>query len=129
VGNVLATELLIVTNEFLDITCPKKFACLCGVVPFDHSSGTSIKQRTHVSKMANIKMKTLLHMCAISTTCHDSELREYYKRRVNEGYPKMSAINAIRNKLIHRVFACVRENRPYQVPEIYKRFEPAPYAV
>jgi transposase len=26
----------------------------------------------------------------------------------------MNVINAVRNKLIHRVFACVRDNRKYE---------------
>ncbi|MEP2771606.1 MAG: IS110 family transposase, partial [Fulvivirga sp.] len=33
------------------------------------------------------------------------------------GKNKMSVLNAIRNKLIHRVFACVRDGRKYD--EIY----------
>lgn len=44
----------------------------------------------------------------------DGDIREYYLRKVNEGKNKMSIINAVRNKLIHRVFACVRENRVFQ---------------
>lgn len=35
IGPVIATEILIVTNEFKDITEPKKPACHAGVVPFD----------------------------------------------------------------------------------------------
>ncbi|HEX9827742.1 MAG TPA: IS110 family transposase, partial [Flavobacteriaceae bacterium] len=31
-----------------------------------------------------------------------------------EGKNKMSVINAIRNKLVLRIFACVNNNRPYQ---------------
>jgi len=31
-----------------------------------------------------------------------------------EGKAKMNVINAERNKLIHRVFACVRDNRKYE---------------
>ena len=39
VGPVIATEILIVTNEFKNINDPKKFACHAGVVPFTYSSG------------------------------------------------------------------------------------------
>ncbi|MCF6352283.1 MAG: hypothetical protein L3J06_04660, partial [Cyclobacteriaceae bacterium] len=41
------------------------------------------------------------------------DLKAYYERKVSEGKNKMSVINAIRNKLIHRVFTCVNENRKY----------------
>ncbi|MFH6981837.1 IS110 family transposase, partial [Marinoscillum luteum] len=37
---------------------------------------------------------------------------------VDEGKNKMAVINAVRNKIIHRVFACVRKNQKYE--ENYK---------
>jgi transposase len=39
------------------------------------------------------------------------ERREYYLRKVAEGHPKMSVLNAVKNKLIGRIFACVKEDR------------------
>lgn len=39
IGPAIATEILIVTNEFKSINDPKKFACHAGVVPFNYSSG------------------------------------------------------------------------------------------
>ncbi|MEM6844869.1 MAG: IS110 family transposase [Bacteroidota bacterium] len=59
---VVFYEMVIATNEFKLFSCPKKFACYSGVVPFDHSSGTSIRGGTWVSHLANKKMKKLLHM-------------------------------------------------------------------
>lgn len=38
IGKVTATEIIITTNEFKDITDPSKFACYAGVAPFEHSS-------------------------------------------------------------------------------------------
>jgi len=39
----------------------------------------------------------------------DTELREYYIRRQADGKSKMAIINLIRNKLIARVFAVVKQ--------------------
>ncbi len=41
------------------------------------------------------------------------ELQEYYQRKVAEGKNKMLVINALRNKLIHRVYAVVRQGKKY----------------
>jgi transposase len=114
IGMVTATQIIITTNEFKDITEPKKFACYSGVAPFEHSSGTSIRGKTRVSRMANKTVKSLLHMAAIASIRIEGEMRQYFERKVKEGKNKMSVINAIRNKLILRVFACVRENRKYE---------------
>jgi len=114
IGKVTATEIIITTNEFKDITDPSKFACYAGVAPFEHSSGTSLKGKPRVSHKANKSIKSLLHMAALVSINYNSDLKAYYQRKVEQKKNKMSVINAIRNKLIWRIFACVRNNRPYQ---------------
>lgn len=50
-------------------------------------------------------------MAALAVISKKGQLKDYYDRKVEQGKNKMSVINAVRNKLIHRVFACVRDNR------------------
>lgn len=38
-------------------------------------------------------------------------MEQYFERKVAEGKNKMSVINAVRNKLIHRAVAVVRDER------------------
>jgi len=115
VGIQTAVNVITTTNEFISITDAKKFACYSGVVPFEHSSGSSIKGKRKVSQKANKSMKSLLHMAAISNiTCKSSDLKDYYLRKVEEGKNKMSVINAVRNKIILRIFSCVKNNKPYE---------------
>jgi len=64
-------------------------------------------------------MKMLLHLCATSAIRSKGELQDYYLRKTTEGKNKMLVLNAIRNKLVLRIFACVKENRKYK--ENYKR--------
>jgi len=114
IGKVTATHIIITTNEFKDINDPKKYACYSGVAPFAKESGL-FKGKASVSHMANKKVKTLLHMSALVAIQHNSDLKEYYKRKVDlDKKNKMSVLNAVRNKLILRIFACVRENKPYE---------------
>lgn len=114
IGTVTATAIIVTTNEFKNITCPKKYACYSGVAPFEHQSGSSVRGKTRVSSMGNKAVKKLLHLAALSASCCVGELRDYYIRKVAEGKNKMLILNAIRNKLIARVFTCVRNNRSYQ---------------
>lgn len=114
VGTVTATQIVITTNEFKNISDPKKFACYAGVAPFARESGL-LKGRAHVSHMANKTVKTLLHMAALVAIVYNDEIRGYYERKVvDEKKNKMSVINAVRNKLILRIFACVNQNRKYE---------------
>lgn len=114
IGEVVGVNMILTTNEFKDFTCPKKYACYAGIAPFEHTSGTSIKGRPRLSRRANMSMKALLHMAALVSMQCNEELKAFYERRVKEGKSKMSVLNMLRNKLIHRVFACVRDNRKYE---------------
>ena len=114
IGKWTAFPILVTTEAFQKIDDPKKYACYCGVVPFAKSSGKK-KGRNKVSFLANKAMKTHLHMGALSAIRHDPQIKAYYDRKVKEGKPKMSVINAVRNKLIGRIFAVIRKEMPYQV--------------
>lgn len=114
VGIVTCCELIVRTNEFTAFSNAKKIACTAGVAPYEHTSGTSIRGKTRVSHKAHKEMKTLLHLCALACISKEGPLRTYYVRKVAEGKPKMLVINAIRNKLLLRIFAVVRDNTMYQ---------------
>ena len=114
VGKVTAVKMIVTTKEFKDINDPRKYACYGGVAPFERTSGSSIKGKTQVSKKANLSVKTLLSLCAGSAINHDPEIRAFYERKLAEGKHKMSVRNAVKNKIIHRVFAYVNQNRLYE---------------
>jgi transposase len=114
VGTIVAINIIVATDEFKKFDDPNKFSCYAGVVPFDHRSGSSIRGKSKVSHLANKKIKTLLHLAAMSAITVKGEIQAYYRRKVAEGKNKMSVINAIRNKLIHRIFAVIKRLTPYQ---------------
>ena len=113
VGPVTASELIISTNEFKDFDSPKKLACYAGVAPFEHSSGKSIRARSRVSHQANKRLKTLLQMAAMRTVRLKNKFAHYYNRKIQEGKNKMLVCNAVRNKLLHTLFALVKHNQKY----------------
>lgn len=44
---------------------------------------------------------------------YNTEMRQYYNRRLNQAKNKKSTINIIRNKLLARIFAVVECGTPY----------------
>jgi transposase len=114
IGKVTALFLICFTNEFTMYSTPRQLACYAGVVPFEHTSGKSVRSKPKVHYMANKKLKKQLHMCALSAITSDPELKNYFKRKVEEGKSKMLVINNVRNKLVHRVCACIRENKKFE---------------
>lgn len=113
-GKVLCWMMLAKTEAFTTITNPRKMACYSGVVPFSHQSGTSIRGRDRVSVYADKALKATLHLAAMSAIRLENDLKIYYQRKVQEGKNKMSALNAVRNKIVHRIFAVIKKQMPYQ---------------
>lgn len=115
VGKRLFREIIIATNEFKDCDCPRKFASYATIAPFLDSSGTSVSRRSRTSKIGDPQLKTLLHLCSIASLRNkESHIYRYYVRRKAEKYTGYRLMNALRNKIVHAIFACVRDMQQYQ---------------
>jgi len=113
IGTIIGATVLVKTNEYKKINDPKKFACHSGIAPFEHTSGKSIRGKTRVSPLADKTLKTLMHLAAVGAISRTGEFKDYYDRKIAQGKNKMSVINAIRNKLILRLFSCVNNKKKY----------------
>lgn len=113
VGPVLAAHLIALTDGFTRFNTARQLACHAGCAPFDFTSGSSIRGKARVSKQAQVRLKYLLHMSAVGLTARKGELQDYWHRKIAEGKHKMSILNAMRNKLIHRICAVIERGTPY----------------
>ena len=113
IGHLTAVYIICCTNNFAGKINGKQLASYAGVVPFDHSSGISIKGKNRVHKMANKDLKKMLHLCALTTIKYYPEFRQYFERKKAEGKNGMLILNAIRNKLVLRVVAVVNKQQSY----------------
>lgn len=114
IGDITAWMIAIKTDGFSRLTDPRKLACFAGVVPFEQQSGSSLKTKPRVSKMADMQLKTVLQMAAIRAVRMENELQHYYLRKVDEGKNKMSVLNAVRNKLLHIAMALIKNKTYYK---------------
>lgn len=119
VGKILAIQMLLHTHNYSRFEVWREFSAYCGLVPYPYQSGTSINGRRKTHSICDVKMKSLLSMSAISAIQHDAELKTYYHKRVEEGKPKMVALNIIRNKIVSRIFATVKRGTPYVEINLY----------
>ena len=106
--------MIVCTEAFTRFDDPRKFNCFAGLAPFSYTSGSSLHSRARVSHRADKTMKRLLHLAAVSVIRKkEGELKAYYERKVAEGKNKMATINAIRAKIVARMFAVIRKNQFY----------------
>ena len=114
IGLQTAAYLLVISRGMKSFDTPRQFACYSGCAPFANSSGVSLRGKPKVHFIANRKMKSLLHMAAINVINFNPELKQYYKRKVEEGKNPMSVLNAVRFKLICRIFSVVKRGEAFQ---------------
>ena len=55
-----------------------------------------------------------MHMGALSAIKNSEEFKAYYEWKAREGKPKLAVINAVKNKQILRMYACVGDDRIYE---------------
>lgn len=113
IGHLSAVYIICCTNNFTSKISGKQLASYAGVAPFSNTSGTSIRGKDKVHKMANKDLKKLLHMGAVSAITHYPEFRDYYQRKVKEGKHELSALNAVRSKIALRAVAVINSQTKY----------------
>ena len=94
-SSINTLQMIVCSGEFTKMQTGKELACYAGVVPFEHSSGTSVRARPRIWHCANKKMKKYLHLAGIQG---EGELQAYYQRQLANGKDKMSVLNAVSGK-------------------------------
>jgi transposase len=112
IGKVNGLMTIAYTENFTSFDNPRSYAVYVGVVPFDHSSGSSIKGRKRVSHIANKELKQELNQAARSAMQWDKELNTYGQRKLQTKCYKV-VLNNIKFKLILRMFAVVKKGEMY----------------
>lgn len=112
IGMVNALSTIAYTENFTSFDNARSYAVYVGVIPFDYSSGTSIRGRKKVSHLANKELKQDLTQAAKSAMLHDKELKEYADKKLKEKEWGI-VLNNIKFKLILRMFAVVKRQTKY----------------
>ena len=113
VSKIVGLHLLVATDRFTKYKSSRKFACQIGIAPFKQQSGTSLHRPARVSYFGDKNLKKMLYFSAMAAVRTYGGLRAYYVKKVEEGKPKMSVLNAVKNKLLHRIFAVIKSGEPY----------------
>ena len=113
IGSVNAINTIIHTNNFKAFETARQYACYLGIAPFEHSSGTSVKGKTRVCATGARLLKADLSQAARAAVVWDKELKEYYERKRKEGKEHGVVLNAVKFKLVCRMFAVVRRGTPF----------------
>ncbi len=76
-------------------------------------SGTSLNQPGRLSKAGNTYLRAALHMPSLSFVRHDPYAKAHYQQLQQRGKKKMQALCAIQRKMLTGLWACLRNNQPF----------------
>ena len=120
IGLVNAITVIVATGNFTRFKTARQYAKFCSVSPLSSQSGTSVRGGNHVSKAGHNELKSVLSEAARSAIMYDSQLADYYARKRAEGKTHGCVMNAVKFKLVCRMFAVISRQAPYVDIEKYK---------
>lgn len=121
VGIVVAVETIVLTENFTSITNPRKYACYIGIAPAKKESGVSVRGGEHVSRKGFTQAKADLSLICLVVIRHDPGIRAYWQRKKAEGKHSGIVLNAVKFKIVLRMFAVIKRQKPYVEIDAYKR--------
>jgi transposase len=116
IGEVTSVVIEGETGGLNRFSSARQLTAYVGLSPVEHTSGTSVHKRSHISKRGNSRIRKVLYMCAMVAVQVNPTVRNFYERMVARGKNKKLAIVACMRKLLHILWGVVKH---------HKEFEPA----
>ncbi|WP_163103227.1 IS110 family transposase [Peribacillus alkalitolerans] len=127
IGEKIAATIISEIGEIDRFNNPKKLVAFAGVDPSVFESGKFTATRNKITKRGSSRLRHALYMavrCAIrdcrktKTTDEiiprNKRMREFYDKKREEGKPFKVAVIACLNKLLHWIFALLKNNTVFQ---------------
>ena len=119
IGEIVASHLLARIGDPQQIGNVRQLAGFIGLAPTEHSTGERVA-RGGITRSGDGRLRSKLIQAAWSAIRQDPELREFY-RSVSQRHPRdraaRKAIVAVARKLTTRIYAVLKQQRPYVVRE------------
>jgi transposase len=119
IGWIVGSQLLARMGDWRQIENVRQLGSFLGVVPTENSTGDKV-DRGSITRVGDGRLRSKLIQAAWSAIRQDPELREFYRsvcRRNGPGKGARIAIVAVARKLTTRIYAVLKNQRPYVVKE------------
>jgi transposase len=110
IGPASAQALCTATNGLSGFESAKSVAKFVGIAPSQTQSGSSVRRRGKMARTGLGYVRGVLYMAARSARKHNLGCKALYDRLRAKGKCHKVAMVAVMNKLLHQVFAVVKNN-------------------
>jgi len=113
IGRKTSLMLVVLTDGFERFESASELCSYSGLTPIIRRSGSSVRGRSRISKMGNVKLRNLLFLCSFNACKYNKACKEIYERIVAKGKSKKLALIAVCNKLLKQAFAIAKSGLIY----------------
>lgn len=90
-----------------------------GLDPSHHQSGSSVHQRSRISRAGNRHLRRALYMPALVAVRHDPHIRTFYQTLLARHKAKLQAVIAVARKMLHAIFGMFRWRTAYEGSRLF----------
>jgi len=113
VGEATISQILAFVGNVEAFKNAKQLAAFVGLNPTQRQSGTSVRGRTHLSKMGDSNLRKALYLPAMTAKKYNPIIKKFCDNLANGGKPKMLIIGAAMRKLIHIIYGVLKSQKPF----------------
>jgi transposase len=93
--------------------CVRRADAFTGLAPRQFQSGSSVKARSALSKQGNPRLRKALYFPAIVACRHNSVVKPFFERMLQNGLTKKQAVCAAMRKLLHLIVGVLKSGKPF----------------
>jgi transposase len=113
IGQQTATQLLAEMPNLATYPSAKQAAAHAGLTPAHRSSGTSVHDKPHLSKIGNPRVRKILYFPALAAMRYNPIIKAHRERLLKQGKAKMVAVGAAMRKLLHLAYGVLKNKKPF----------------
>lgn len=113
IGETTAHELLGEMPDVKQFASAQSMAAYAGLAPREHSSGSSVRKRTRLSKQGNSHLRRALYFPAVSAVQWNPLVKAHYERLREQGKGKMVALGAAMRKLLMLAYGVLKSRQKF----------------
>lgn len=115
VGPIIAPVLVSEIGDINNFKNVKSLVAFAGIDPKVKQSGVGLKHNTHLTKRGSPYLRQSLFQAASIGRIHDTELKNYYQKKRDEGKRYKEATVAVSRKVLNRVYSVLKRKTPFVV--------------
>ena len=118
IGPILGAAIFSEIGDISRSHSAAKLAAFAGIDPSVKRSGEFSGIRNHMSKRGSPYLRRALWQASVIAALHDPALKAFFQKKRAQGKPYMNAIGHVTRKLTNIIFAVLRDDTPYYIPDL-----------